>query len=166
MLPVWKFDTCALRASREQSHITTEQHKHTKNTFIIIFYCKVTKFILVSLEITEELRRRRGRRRRAALHSCPVEGLHHHYAWLQFYCVLCCGGGHYWKPSPVDGNQKVFWISIKKPVSDMAEGLGKWPQLAPDKSNLLLSQSRVWQGSVLQQSGLWEQWGTTLKAIG
>ena len=28
----------------------------------------------------------------AALHSCCVEALHHHYAQLQFHCVPCCGG--------------------------------------------------------------------------
>ena len=28
----------------------------------------------------------------AALHSCPVEGLHRRYAELQFRCVPCCGG--------------------------------------------------------------------------
>lgn len=75
-------------------------------------------------------------------------------------------GGHYWKPSPMDDNQKVLWLSIKKPVSDMAQGLGKWPYLAPTEPNVSLWPAGVWQGSVLQQPGIWEQRGTTLKAMG
>ena len=65
----------------------------------------------------------------------------------------------------MDDNQKMFWLSIKKPVSDMAERLGKWTQLAPNKPDLPFWFARMWQGSVLQQPSVWEQRGSTMKTM-
>ena len=65
----------------------------------------------------------------------------------------------------MDDDQKMFWLSVKKPVPDIAESLGQWPQLAPNKPDLLLWYARMWQGSVLQQPSVWEQRGSTMKTM-
>uniref|UniRef100_A0A4W2H061 Cation-transporting ATPase n=1 Tax=Bos indicus x Bos taurus TaxID=30522 RepID=A0A4W2H061_BOBOX len=57
-----------------------------------IWFLGTINCIIVALVFSKGKPFRQPTYKNSALHSCPVEGLHCHYAELQFHCVPCRGG--------------------------------------------------------------------------